>query len=65
MSGALNWKKWRLYFFCKHFARFMSRYPFSGVELRGQAHPKHFDLSKIRVKFLEVGNGSFDTFVSY
>jgi len=29
-------------FFCKLFSRFMSRYPFSGVELRGQVHLQKF-----------------------
>jgi len=29
-------------FVCKLFSRFLSRCPFSGVELRGQEHPKKF-----------------------
>jgi len=28
--------------FCKLFSRFISRYPFSGVELRGQVNPQKF-----------------------
>jgi len=41
----------------------MSRYPFGGVELRGQAHPQNFWLSKISGEIPE--NSSRNTFVSY
>jgi len=40
--------------FCKLFSRFMSRCPFSGVELRGKCTPKSFGLLKIRVKILKI-----------
>jgi len=48
--------KWFVYSagFCKLFSRFMARYPFSSVELRGQVHPKRIDLPKIRAKFLKI-----------
>ena len=45
--------------FCKLFSKFMSRCPFSGVELRGKAHLQKFDLSKIRVKFLKIREQRF------
>ena len=32
----------------------MSRYPFSGEELRRQVHPNSFDLSKFRSRFLKI-----------
>jgi len=49
MERWCNWNGWctqleklDIFLFCKLFSRFMSRCPFSGVELRGQVNPQKF-----------------------
>jgi len=46
--------KYGYFVFFKLSSKFMSRWPFSGVELKGKVHLQKFDLSKIRVKFLKI-----------